>query len=70
MLPLGRLPPLVFSLFVENGVDAKWAMSFMSVFIMIGALLLRLGTGTWEEMLQESGRSELVEHETNAESTT
>ena len=41
----------------------------MGSFVLIAALLLRFGAGTWEEMLLESGRSELVEHENDVESS-
>jgi hypothetical protein len=41
----------------------------MGSFVLIAALILRLGTGTWDEMLRESGRSELIEHEAANAST-
>ena len=68
-LILSWLPPLVFSVLVENGVDAKWGMTFMGSFILLAAILLRLGAGTWDEILHESGRSDLSEQEPT-ESTT
>ena len=71
-LILSWLPPLVFSVLVENGVDAKWGMTFMGSFILLAAILLRLGAGTWDEILHESGRSDLSEQERSepTESTT
>mmetsp|Transcript_20149 Transcript_20149/g.43767 ORF Transcript_20149/g.43767 Transcript_20149/m.43767 type:complete len:548 (-) Transcript_20149:358-2001(-) len=65
---LSWLPPLIFSVLVENGVDAKWGMTFMGSFVLVAALMLKFGAGTWEEILQESGRSELAEHDTTEES--
>jgi len=59
---LAWLPPLVFSILVESGVDAKWGMTFMGSFILVAASLLKFGSGTWEEILQESQRSEFAEH--------
>ena len=35
----------------------QWGMTAMSSFVLFAALLLALGTGKWEEILQESGRS-------------
>ena len=58
---LAWLPPLSFSILVENGFDPKWGLSFMGLFILIAAALLRFGTGTWEEILEESGRVGLSE---------
>lgn len=63
---LSWLPPLVFSILIENGVDAKWGMTFMASFILVAASLLRFGAGTWEEILIESQRSGLAEHEAEA----
>jgi len=63
---LAWLPPLVFSILIENGVDAKWGMTFMGSFILVAALLLRFGAGNWEEILIESQRSGLAEHEAEA----
>ena len=62
----------MFSVLVENGVDAKWGMTFMGSFILLAAILLRLGAGTWDEILHESGRSDLSEQERSepTESTT
>lgn len=57
---LSWLPPLVFSVLVENGVDAKWGMTFMGSFILVAASLLKFGAGKWEEILEESGRSGLT----------
>mmetsp|Transcript_38950 Transcript_38950/g.81864 ORF Transcript_38950/g.81864 Transcript_38950/m.81864 type:complete len:552 (-) Transcript_38950:197-1852(-) len=59
---LSWLPPLIFSILVSNGVEAKWGMTFMASFVLVAALLLRLGAGSWEEMLAESGRSDLTTH--------
>ena len=67
---LSWFPPLIFSVLVENGVDAKWGMTCMGSFVLIAALTLKLGAGTWEEILQESGRSGLTEREATAESPT
>ncbi len=58
---LAWMPPLIFSVLVENGIEAKWGMTCMASFVLLAALLLQLG-GTWEEILQESGRSDLIEH--------
>ena len=66
---LSWFPPLVFSVLVENGFDAKWGMSFMGSFLLIGAILLKLGAGTWEEILHESGRSDLSEQQSSASSS-
>mmetsp|Transcript_17705 Transcript_17705/g.42651 ORF Transcript_17705/g.42651 Transcript_17705/m.42651 type:complete len:560 (-) Transcript_17705:302-1981(-) len=64
---LAWFPPLIFSVAVENGVDVKWGMTIMGSFILVAALLLKLGAGTWEEILRESGRSELAGHEATAD---
>jgi MFS-type transporter involved in bile tolerance (Atg22 family) len=56
---LAWMPPLVFSTLVENEIDPKWGLTFMGSFILIAAALLRFAAGTWEEILQESGRSDL-----------
>jgi MFS-type transporter involved in bile tolerance (Atg22 family) len=53
---LSWLPPLIFSVLVEHGVDAKWGMTLMGSFLLIAALMLRFGAGSWEEILHESGR--------------
>lgn len=53
---LAWFPPLCFSILVENGYDPKWGLSFMGLFILVAAALLRFGTGTWDEILEESGR--------------
>ena len=58
---------MIFSVAVENGVDVKWGMTIMGSFILVAALLLKLGAGTWEEILRESGRSELAGHEATAD---
>lgn len=39
-------------------------MTFMGSFMLIAALMLKLNAGTWEEILEESGRSDLAEHAT------
>jgi MFS-type transporter involved in bile tolerance (Atg22 family) len=56
---LAWMPPLVFSTLVENEIDPKWGLTFMGSFILIAAALLKFAAGTWEEILQESGRSNL-----------
>jgi UMF1 family MFS transporter len=56
---LAWMPPLIFSALVENEIDPKWGLTFMGSFILIGALLLKFAAGTWEEILEESGRSSL-----------
>jgi hypothetical protein len=58
---LSWLPPLIFSVLVETGVDASWGMTVMGSFILIAAIILKLGPGSWDEILQESGRSALSE---------
>lgn len=60
---LSWLPPMVFSILVEIGVDAKWGMTLMGSFILVAASLLRFGAGSWAEILQESERSGSPEHE-------
>ncbi len=60
---LSWFPPLIFSVLVENGVDAKWGMTLMGSFLLISALMLRFGAGSWEEILHESGRDGLEEQE-------
>jgi MFS-type transporter involved in bile tolerance (Atg22 family) len=56
---LSWVPPLIFSALVENEIDPKWGMTFMGSFILIAALLLKFAAGTWEEILKESGRTNL-----------
>jgi MFS-type transporter involved in bile tolerance (Atg22 family) len=56
---LAWIPPLIFSTLVENEIDPKWGMTFMGSFILIAAALLKFAAGTWEEILHESGRSNL-----------
>ncbi|KAL7532475.1 hypothetical protein ACHAWF_004149 [Thalassiosira exigua] len=58
---LSWLPPLLFSILVSNGIDAKYGLTVMASFVLIAAMMLKLGTGSWDEILEESGRSELVE---------
>lgn len=58
---LSWLPPLIFSVLVETGVDASWGMTVMGSFILIAAIILKLGPGSWDEILHESGRSALSE---------
>ena len=53
------MPPLIFSALVENEIDPKWGLTFMGSFVLIGALLLKFAAGTWEEILEESGRTNL-----------
>ncbi|KAK1733261.1 autophagy-related protein 22 [Skeletonema marinoi] len=55
---LSWLPPLLFSLMISNGIDPKWGMMAMAVFLIFAAFLLAVGTGKWEDILLESGRSE------------
>lgn len=62
---LAWLPPLVFSILVENGVDAKWGMTFMGSFVLVAASMLRFGAGTWEEILAESGRHDADDSDEN-----
>lgn len=57
---LSWLPPLMFSILVGNEVDAKWGMVVIGSFLLVAALMLKLGTGTWEEILEESQRSGLT----------
>lgn len=64
---LSWLPPLIFSVLIENGVDTKWGMTVMSSFLLLAAMLLKFGAGTWDEMTQESGRSEVTENATASE---
>jgi len=59
---LAWLPPLIFSLLIESGVDPKWGMTIMGSFILVAAFMLKFGAGTWEEILEESGRSESAAH--------
>ena len=56
---LSWMPPLIFSALVENEIDPKWGLTFMGSFILIAALLLKFAAGTWEEILEESGRTNL-----------
>jgi len=58
---LSWLPPLLFSVLIQNGVDAKWGMTVMASFLLLAATLLKFGAGTWDEIIQESGRSESTE---------
>ena len=55
---LAWLPPLLFSVVVENGIDQKYGMIVMSCFVLLAALILKMCAGTWEDILVESGRSE------------
>ena len=55
---LAWLPPLLFSVVVENGIDQKYGMIVMSCFVLVAALILKICTGKWEDILSESGRSE------------
>ena len=57
---LAWLPPLIFSVLVEGGVEAKWGMIFMGSFLFLAALMLKFGTGNWEEILHESGRNDAL----------
>ena len=58
---LSWLPPLIFSVLIGNGVDAKWGMIAMASFLLLAATILRFCPGTWEEILRESGRSDPAE---------
>ncbi|KAL3823651.1 hypothetical protein ACHAXA_009756 [Cyclostephanos tholiformis] len=53
---LAWFTPLVFGILVQKGYDPKWGMTFIGCFILIPAAMLRFCAGTWEEILQESGR--------------
>ncbi len=64
---LSWLPPLLFSLMISNGIDPKWGMTAMAGFVIFAALLLALGTGKWEDILEESGRSEVANSHSIAE---
>lgn len=64
---LSWLPPLLFSLMISNGIDPKWGMTAMAGFVIFAALLLALGTGKWEDILEESGRSEVAHSHRMAE---
>jgi MFS-type transporter involved in bile tolerance (Atg22 family) len=65
---IGWLPPLLFSVMVERGVDPKWGLTLMGSFILVAASMLKFGSGPWEEILQESGRRvDLSQHETATE---
>mmetsp|Transcript_11136 Transcript_11136/g.17002 ORF Transcript_11136/g.17002 Transcript_11136/m.17002 type:complete len:259 (-) Transcript_11136:59-835(-) len=63
---LSWLPPLLFSLMVSNGIDPKWGMMAMASFVIFAASLLAVGTGKWEDILLESGRSETEGVDTEA----
>jgi len=62
---LSWLPPLIFSVLISRGVDIKWGMTLIASFLPLAASILRFGAGGWEEILRESGRSDLAaEHDT------
>ena len=52
---------------ISNGIDPKWGMTAMAGFVIFAALLLALGTGKWEDILEESGRSEVANSHSIAE---
>jgi MFS-type transporter involved in bile tolerance (Atg22 family) len=58
---LGWLPPLIFGIAVEKGIDPKWGLTMMGSFIFVAALLLKCCSGSWGEIIEESGRSGLNE---------
>ena len=39
-------------------INYQWGMMAMAVFLIFAAFLLAVGTGKWEDILLESGRSE------------
>lgn len=47
-----------------NLVIIQWGMMAMAGFEIFAALLLAVGTGKWEDILLESGRSERQDAET------
>jgi len=52
------LPPLLFSILVEQGAGANLGLTVTASFPLIAAFLLRFCAGSWEEILAESGRGE------------
>ena len=54
---LAWFTPLIFGILVQKGVDPKWGMTFIRCFILIPAAMLRFCAGTWEEILDKSGRT-------------
>ena len=57
---LAWFTPLVFGILVQKGVDPKWGMTFIGCFILIPAAMLRFCAGSWEEIVEETGRADLA----------
>eukprot|EP00538_Stauroneis_constricta_P000752 CAMPEP_0119554244 /NCGR_PEP_ID=MMETSP1352-20130426/6795_1 /TAXON_ID=265584 /ORGANISM="Stauroneis constricta, Strain CCMP1120" /LENGTH=535 /DNA_ID=CAMNT_0007600809 /DNA_START=215 /DNA_END=1818 /DNA_ORIENTATION=+ len=53
---LGWLPPLFFSIIVEAGYEQKWGVIIVSFGFLVATVLLRFA-GSWEVILEESGRT-------------
>jgi MFS-type transporter involved in bile tolerance (Atg22 family) len=49
---IGWLPPLIFTILNQRGIDMRWGLSFIVLFIFI-ALACTLGMGSYEQAVAE-----------------
>jgi Na+/melibiose symporter-like transporter len=53
---LSFLPPLVFTLMIENGVNQKWGLMSLILFFVVAIGFLCL-MSSWEDVLKESAKT-------------